>query len=225
MLWQKEGIAFAKYSALYNLEERHEVDLGFAYKNDVSAQSFTHYIAESQRIEFLRSFCSESPFFSFLIDGTTDSGNIEDELIVVLYCKKDDIAKEIKSCARYLSVVTPDKANTEGLVKCVKKAMTRLKIDDVLDSDVVLSSKPILIGGGSDGASVNIGQHHSMKAQLQEGLNWLFWSWCYAHCLELASKNGLQSSLFHEVEEMLLRLILSVQEVTQEDKRTRIDCG
>ena len=201
----KEGIAFAKYTALYNLEERHDVDLGIAYKNDVSAKSFTHFIAESQRNDFLRSF-SSSPFFSFLIDGTTDSGNVEDELIIVLYCKRDDIAKEIKVCARYLSVTTPDKADTEGLVKCVKDAMTRLRIDDVLDREVVLSSKPILIGGGSDGASVNIGQHHSMKAKMQEGLDWLFWSWCFAHCLELASKDGLQSSLFREVEEMLLRL-------------------
>ena len=84
--------------------------------------------------------------------------------------------------------------------------MTRLRIGDALDSDVVLSSKPVLIGGGTDGASVNIGQHHSMRAQLQGSLNWLFWAWCFAHCLELASKDGLQSSLFSEVEEMLLRL-------------------
>ena len=52
--------------------------------------------------------------------------------------------------------------------------MTRLRIGDALDSDVVLSSKPVLIGGGTDGASVNIGQHHSMRAQLQGCLNWFF---------------------------------------------------
>ena len=40
-------------------------------------------------------------FFSFMMDGTTDAGNIEDELIVILYCKKDDATEEIKSCARY----------------------------------------------------------------------------------------------------------------------------
>ena len=44
----KEAIAFSKYIALYDLESRHEVDLGAAYKNDVSAKSFTHYIAQSQ---------------------------------------------------------------------------------------------------------------------------------------------------------------------------------
>lgn len=39
----------------------------------------------------------------------TDSGKVEDKLIVALYCKRDDVLKEIKSCARYLSVVTPNK--------------------------------------------------------------------------------------------------------------------
>lgn len=47
-------------------------------------------------------------FIGFLIDGT-DNGKVEDELIVALYCKRDDVLKEIKSCAGYLSVVTPNK--------------------------------------------------------------------------------------------------------------------
>ena len=33
----KEGIVFSKYPALYDLESQHDVDLGVAYKNDVSA--------------------------------------------------------------------------------------------------------------------------------------------------------------------------------------------
>ena len=40
----KEGIAFSKYPALYDLESQHNIDLGVAYKNDVSAKSFTHFI-------------------------------------------------------------------------------------------------------------------------------------------------------------------------------------
>ena len=70
----------------------------------------------------------------------------------------------------------------------------------------MLSTKPVLIGGGTDGASVNIGQHNSMRTKLQGALEWLFWAWCYAHRLELASKNGISSSLFKEIEELLLRL-------------------
>ena len=199
----KEGMAFSKYSALYDLESRHEVDLGVAYKNDISAKSFTHYIAQSQRNHFVRSL-SKSHYFSFLMDGTTDSGKVEDELVVILHCKQDDVVKEIRTCARYLTVVTPNKADADGLVDCLKGALKRLSIDDVLDKDSVLSSKPVFIGGGTDGASVNVGQHNSMRARLQDALQWMFWAWCYAHRLELASKNGLISKLFKEIEEMLL---------------------
>ena len=46
----KENLAFAKYPAL---EARHGVDLGFAYKTKDSAKNFTHYIAESQRKQFI----------------------------------------------------------------------------------------------------------------------------------------------------------------------------
>ena len=206
----KEGIAFSKYPALYDLESRHEVDLGVAYKNDASAKSFTHYIAQSQRDSFVSSL-TNLHYFSFLMDGTTDSGKVDDELVVILYCKQDDVAKEIRTCARYLSVVTPNREDSDGLVDCLKAALKRLKIDDVLDSDAVLSGRPVLIGGGTDGASANVGQHNSMIAKLQGALKWLFWAWCYAHRLELASKNGLSSSPFKEVERAVALTLLSLR--------------
>ena len=69
----KEGIALLKYTALYDLESRHDVDLGVAYRNDVSVKSFTRFIAQSQRDCFISSL-TKLHFFSFLMDGTTDSG-------------------------------------------------------------------------------------------------------------------------------------------------------
>ncbi len=59
----------------------------------------------------------------------------------------------------------------------------------------MLKMQPILVGGGTDGASVNIAQHSRIKQELQAALPWLYWSWCYAHRLELAAKNSLVSSL------------------------------
>ena len=44
----------------------------------------------------------------------TESKEVEDELIAVLCCKQDDAVKEIRTCAGYLSVVTPNKADTNG---------------------------------------------------------------------------------------------------------------
>lgn len=112
-----------------------------------------------------------------------------------------------KSCARYLSVVNPDKADTDGLVNCLKKPLERFGVVDFFfDKARVLAAKPTLVSSGTDGASVNVGQHKSIKERFQSALPWIFWSWCYAHILELASKSGLSSALYKSVEEMLLRL-------------------
>ena len=89
----QECMSFTKYSTFLELESRHSVDMGPAYSTGVSAKSFTHYIAESQRQNFLS-------LFVFFMDGTTDSGNLEDELVMVQLCWKDCEAKVIKSCAR-----------------------------------------------------------------------------------------------------------------------------
>ena len=44
-------------------------------------------------------------------------------------------------------------------------------MDNVLQGD-----KPVLIGGGTDGASVNVGIHSGMKTKMQEVIPWLSWA-------------------------------------------------
>ncbi len=55
------------------------------------------------------------------MNGTTDAGYVEDELVVALCCKKDDVSREIKSCARYLSDTNLKKADADGLVTALEK--------------------------------------------------------------------------------------------------------
>ena len=69
-----------------------------------------------------------------------------------------------------------------------------------------VQNMPILIGGGTDGASVNIAEHNGMKGKMQRELPWLYWTWCYAHRLELACKDAFTSALFKDIAEVLLRL-------------------
>ena len=70
--------------------------MGNTYSTADSANIFTSYNAESQRKAFLNDF-AKCKFFSFLIDGSTDAGNLEDELIVVQYSIKDSNSEEVKS--------------------------------------------------------------------------------------------------------------------------------
>ena len=87
-------MAFKKYPALYRLEERHGVELGNAYKTKDSARLFTNYIAQHQKNSYMAILC-KAHFFSFLMDRSTDAGNVEDEIFVLLHCFKDDTSKEI----------------------------------------------------------------------------------------------------------------------------------
>ena len=163
-------MAFRKYPALHELEVRHGVDFGESYKTKHSAKIFTHYIAESQRQGFHS--LSTAHFFSFLMDGSTDAGNVEDELIVILYCKKDDDKEEIKSCVRYFAVKVPKKANAGGLIECLGIALKEFGIEDILKRASILGveGKPVLIGGGTDGASVNVAEQNGMKGKMQREL-------------------------------------------------------
>lgn len=63
----KENITFQKYPALHELETRHGVDLGPAYKTKDSVKNFTHYIAEAQRHNFMEAL-SSAYFCCFLMD-------------------------------------------------------------------------------------------------------------------------------------------------------------
>ena len=102
----KENMAFRKYPALHELEVRHGVDLGDSYKTKDSAKVFTFYVAETQCHNFLHSL-SSAHFFSFLMDGSIDAGNVEDELIVILYCKKEGLSSTGKSLLRHDCIPWP----------------------------------------------------------------------------------------------------------------------
>ena len=122
----KESLPFTKYPALLELESRHGVDLGPAYRTPDSAKSFTSYIAKSQCQTFLNTLSSSgSRFFSFLMDGTTDAGNQEDELIVLLYCSKD---------ATTCSSDNPQDEST-GVEDAESNTLTLSAWDDWFDSD------------------------------------------------------------------------------------------
>jgi len=206
----KQSIPFAKYPALIELESRHGVNLGPAYRTPDSAKAFTGFIATSLHQQFLNHLCHTSgpKFFSFLIDGTTDAGNQEDELVVVVYCDRNDVMHEVNTCTRYFSIHTPSRADASGLLSCIGDALKQVGVTNLLDSTCVLEAGdfPVLVGGGTDGAAVNIAETNGLKGQLTQALPWIFWSWCYAHRLELACRDAFTSPLFSAIEDLLLRL-------------------
>ena len=113
----KEIIPFSKYPSFLELEDRHDVDMGLAYRTPNSAKSFTSFIAKCQRNDFLGKlkYCH---FYSILMDGTTDLGNKE-EIMAMVYCYKNEVAQEMTYCTRYWSVHRPEKGDANGLLVCL----------------------------------------------------------------------------------------------------------
>ena len=83
-----EKIAFSKYPALCELEAHHGVNVGSDYNNEHAAKTFCHYIAETRREDLAENLAS-AKFFSILMDGSTDKGNIDDEMFLALWCDVD----------------------------------------------------------------------------------------------------------------------------------------
>ena len=75
----KNSMAMMKMKPICELEERHGVDLGQGYRNNQACASFFEFIALDQQRSLVEAL-SRVNFYSLQADGTTDSGNIEDEL-------------------------------------------------------------------------------------------------------------------------------------------------
>lgn len=62
-----------------------------------------------------------------------------------------------------------ESANARGLIKCVSDCLSPLGITDVseqlLTNDV--TEGPVLVGGGTDGANVNVGDLNGIKGLVQ----------------------------------------------------------
>ena len=84
---------------------------------------------------------------------------------------------QIHSSTRYFAILNPTRSTSDGLVECLGEALRRLDIN-VQDKESILNTeaRPVLIDGGTDGASVNVGVHNGMRARMQDTLRWLYWA-------------------------------------------------
>ena len=59
---------------------------------------------------------SKARFFSIVMDGSTDKGNIDDELFLVLWCDIDSREERVLTEMSYLSVSRPKAVTGKGLL-------------------------------------------------------------------------------------------------------------
>ena len=194
-----EKLAFSKYPSICELEAHHGVNIGSSYTNEVAGKTFCHYIAKSRREDLLKCL-SQAKYFSLLMDGSTDAGNIDDEIFLILWCDADGSNEKVTTRMNFFAVDRPQEVTGQGLFDCMRSALGRLGITGI-NPDACKH----LVGIGTDGASANIAAA-GMKGLVEKELPWVFWMWCLAHRVELAIKDALSHTSFELIDEMLLRL-------------------
>ena len=191
----KEKLPFTKMIPICELEEHHEVQLGQGYKNDHACATFIKHIAEEQQ-QVLITNLSSIKFLFVQVGGSTDSGNVDDELFTVQYfdSKIDDGTVHVRN--QFLTVRQLKHGDSKGIFDSFKAAMS---YGGIVDWDTKL------IGFGCDGAAVNIAAG-GLRGKLESTMPWIIVFWCLAHRLELALKDALKQTFFSTIDEMLMRL-------------------
>ncbi|XP_065892470.1 zinc finger protein 862-like [Dysidea avara] len=198
----KEKLPFRKYPGICELETHHGVNVGRAYTTETASKDFTHYITEAQRMKVIGQL-KKCKFFSVLLDGSTDSGNIENELIMAVWFNPEDADEKVSTTISYFSISRPSSTTAQGLFDLLQDAMQKI----MGIQDITVEECSALVGVGTDGAAVNVAGA-GLKGLVERQLPWVFWSWCMAHRLELAVRDALKCTAFDLVDDMLLRLYL-----------------
>ena len=146
----KKKLSFRKYPAICELEVHHGVNLGSAYKTESAAKTFTHYVAESEQQKLLDTVQS-AKFFSLLMDGSRDVGNIDNELFLVVWFDKEGMGEQVFTHSSYLSIKKTSSLSAQGLFQVLADVLQSLGITAVSRSE---STK--LVGIGTDGAAANV---------------------------------------------------------------------
>ena len=100
----------------------------------------------------------------------------------------------------FFTVSRPESGDAKGLFECLQSALQQIGI-----SALNVENCKILVGIGTDGASVNIAAA-GLKGLVEGELQWIFWMWCLAHRQELALKDALKGTMFDLVDDMLICL-------------------
>ena len=192
----KQNMAYSKMQPICELEERHGVDLGQGYKNNQACSTFIEYIALERR-KILAAALSHAKFFSIQADGTTDSGNTEEELFLAVYLDYNASDKRVHVRNPFFTVRRVENADAQGLLQCLEQATVHVGVG--------MQWKKKLVGFGCDGANVNIA-NRGLKGYLHATAPWVHFLWCLSHRLELALKEALKNTNFPAVDEMLMRI-------------------
>ena len=115
-------------------------------------QDHLHFIAESMILELVHSIQS-SKFFSLLLDGSTDAGNINNEVFLLAWFGKNGVDERVYTKSSYFKVSKPQTVSAQGLYDVLQEALLSLGIQTINADECT----KFLVGIGTDGAAAGGG--------------------------------------------------------------------
>ena len=188
----KTNMAFRRFPELIKLQTKNmrlllENNKQFIldnYVNDKSCRMFIRWIAEELKLSLQRNV-RKSRFLSILSDGSTDSGNIENELIYIRFINNGE------AVTKYAAIEAVKNANAVGTLEAIETGLrSGLKLDKI--DDIYLKT----VNSNFDGASVMSGVNAGVQALMKKTRPGMLYVHCIAHILELAVLDAVKSDDF-----------------------------
>ena len=117
-----ENLPYTKHPKICELETRHVVNIGTVYVNENAGKDFMHYIAESRRRE-LKQTLANARFFSLLLEGSTDVGNVDDEVFLAVWCDCTQSDEKVHTRMKHFTVMRPQPVTAKGLFEVLESGL------------------------------------------------------------------------------------------------------
>ncbi|XP_046577709.1 zinc finger protein 862-like [Haliotis rubra] len=168
---------------LCELDKVKSLEVGDTYLNDRAALNFIQAIAATQHDEVINNL-EHAPFFSFIMDGSTDISGDEQESMYVRSCHKGVVTEN------FLNIGSPRSTCSSDLY---------FYVTNILESTGLHSfAKDKLVGMGSDGASNMIGSKTGLATRLKEDFPEMVSVHCLCHRLELAFRDVFRKAALYD---------------------------
>ncbi|XP_040398128.1 sperm flagellar protein 2 isoform X2 [Cygnus olor] len=184
----KSGRPFTDLDWMCKLDDMKGVDIGSVFRNDKSARIFIHFIAEVER-RALKEKLEKCKFFSLISDEVTDSIFKAAAVVYVRFANEGKVHCQIVG-------VQPVQKNDASSIKNAIEEILEINLQLNLGSQD-WSRK--LVGFGSDGTDVMIGENNGVAELLREIQPCVQSVHCFAHRLKLAYKGALKNIQLYNI--------------------------
>lgn len=170
------------------------VDIGSAFRNEKSARAFVLFIAEVEK-RALKEKLEKCKFFSVVSDRVTGSILKAAAVVYVHFAKEGEVHCQI------VGVQPVHKTDVSAIKNAIEEALqTNLQLS-LASQD--WSRK--LVGFGSDGTSVMVGENRGVAELLREIQPCVQSVHCFPHHLKLAYKGALKNIQLYNILRKVLR--------------------